>query len=60
MSMEQSVVKLKLWRAVLEGKEDVVRQLLEDPNYRSEYKDRFGIEWNVSCLLMEGLCKPNF
>ena len=60
---EKLDVNQKLWQAVLDGNDDVVRQLLErmgDPNYRSKYKYHRGIEWNVSCLLMEWLCKPDF
>ena len=60
---EKLDVNQKLWQAVLDRNEDVVRQLLErrgDPNYRSKYKDLLGFEWDVSRLLMKGLCKPDF
>ena len=61
---EKLDVNQKLWQAVLDGNEDVVRQLLErrgDSNYRSTYNTRGSrLEWNVCCLLMEGLCKPDF
>ena len=61
---KQPDVNQELWQAVLDGNVDVVRQLLKrrgDPNYRSKYKGRGDIiERNVSCLLMEGLCKSDF